>query len=69
MQMSDELAALISRSEDAIAMAGRLRHENERWRRSVAWQLDHRLELGAEFRRLTVSRLSAIPPRPLAADT
>lgn len=65
MQISEELAALISRAEVATATARRLLDENDRWRRSAEWQLDYLFELSAEFRR-PVSRLRAFPPRPAA---
>jgi hypothetical protein len=49
--ISDELAALISRAESANENARRPLCENDRWRRSVQQQLDYMFEIGAEFRR------------------
>jgi hypothetical protein len=49
--ISDELAALISRAELASENARRLLCENDLWRRSVQQQLDYMFEIGAEFRR------------------
>jgi len=56
----EELAALFKRADAAIEVARRLLDENDCWRRSVLTQLDYMFELGAEFRRLPVTR-------PLAA--
>jgi uncharacterized membrane-anchored protein len=68
MQMSEELAALTRRAEDATAVAYRLLDENERWRRRAERQLDDMLELSAEFRRPAISHSRATPPRPPAGD-
>ena len=68
MPISKELAALIRRAESATANARRLLDENDRWRRSVEWQLDYLFELSAEFRRPVVGHLPAIPQRPPAGE-
>ncbi|MBR0839207.1 hypothetical protein JQ607_03280 [Bradyrhizobium liaoningense] len=68
MQISEELAALIDRADVATASARRLLDENDRWRRTAEWQLDYLFELSAEFRKPTIRRLPATPPRPDARD-
>ncbi|WP_136623747.1 hypothetical protein [Bradyrhizobium centrolobii] len=68
MPISEELAVLIKRAEGATATARRLLDENDRWRRSVERQLDYMYELGAEFRRPSVRRPTAMPDRPAAGD-
>jgi hypothetical protein len=66
MPISEELAALISRAERAVAETRRLMDENDRWRRRAERQLDYMFELSAEFRRPPISQLQATPPRPAA---
>ncbi|WP_145927918.1 hypothetical protein [Bradyrhizobium neotropicale] len=68
MQISEELAALIRRAEGATATARRLLDENYRWRCSVERQLDYMFELGAEFRRPSVSRPLAGVDQPADED-
>ena len=51
MEVSDDLAALISRADAAIEQARVLTSEHHRWRRAVLQQLDYLSEIGAEFRR------------------
>lgn len=51
VELSDELLALFSRAELAVAQARRLLDENDRWRQRVVQQLDYMFELGAEFGR------------------
>ncbi|WP_245323581.1 hypothetical protein [Bradyrhizobium shewense] len=69
MQISEELAALIRRAEDATATACRLVDENERWRRTAKQQLEFLFKLSAEFRRSMIGRSSASPTPPPAGDT
>src|SRR5262249_23305794 len=68
MQISEELAALIKRADGATATARRLLDENDRWRRSVERQLDRLFELGAEFRKPSLSRPVAMPDQPAGVD-
>ncbi len=68
MQILEELAVLIERADRATATARRLLDENDRWRRSVEWQLDYFFELGAEFRRSLLSRPVALPDQPAGED-
>jgi len=49
--VSEELADLTRQAERAVARAQELLRENERWRDLAVQQLEHMLELGAEFRR------------------
>ncbi|WP_144441411.1 hypothetical protein [Bradyrhizobium sp. CCGE-LA001] len=65
MPMSEELAALIRRAEEATETARRLLDENDRWRRRVEAQLTHMFELGAEVRRPV---RPAAPNQPAAED-
>ena len=68
MPISEELAALIRRADDATAAAHRLLDENNRWRRNAERQLDYLFELCAEFRSPALNRPPAILPRPAAGD-
>ena len=68
MPISEELAALLGRAEDATAAAHQLLDENNRWRRNAERQLDYLFELCAEFRIPAISRSPTLPPRPRAGD-
>jgi hypothetical protein len=68
MPISEELAALIRRADQATAAAQRLLAENHRWRRSAERQLDYMFELSAEFRTPVLKHVPAALPRPAAGD-
>ena len=68
MPISEELAALIRRAEDATTAARRLLDENRRRRSSAERQLDYLFELCAEFRSPGLNRSPAVPRQPGAGD-